>query len=64
MSRSMLSSLTLKHVYGGLSVVLHGVHEDEWQELGEHDTDLGPDQLVCDHLSQERGGLLTDSGVL
>ena len=64
-SPSMLSvSLTLKHVDGRLRVVSHGVHEDEREELGEDDADLGAHQLVCDHLGEESCRLLAYGRVL
>ena len=54
------SPLTVKHVETGLWTVLHGIHEDDREELGENDAHFGPHQLVSDHLAKERGSLLSN----
>ena len=48
----------------GLRAVPHGIHEDDRQELGEHNPHSWPHQLVSDHLGKERGRLLSHCRIL
>eukprot|EP00047_Mylnosiga_fluctuans_P003948 m.231889 g.231889 ORF g.231889 m.231889 type:complete len:565 (+) comp12274_c0_seq1:375-2069(+) len=53
----------LEHGHGGLGVVPHGIHEDQRQELGQHDAHARPVELVRQHLAEESGGRLAHLGV-